>query len=250
MKIAKCGSGMGIFPAALYMFNLRSGSYFENIPEQDGSHLNFRCGSGRANEFNLCTLGCSLNFSCGSGTGLSSTHDYISNKFICGLCITDEPILFISNFKLGGRTGYYTVGSRAGHGYGSGDGGLVILVYRCSSCRTGSCMGSPFIHDYVFNKDRVCLNFRGRSGIFAESRILLFSYYFNVQSPVNVPDPLFHFRYKGPALALSGILSFLISCYNLKLLTSAYYFNVQSSLIVPDPVSLFSYKEPALVLSG
>ena len=250
MKIAKCGSGMGIFPAALYMFNLRSGSYFENIPEQDGSHLNFRCGSGRANEFKLCTLGCSLNFSCGSGTGLSSTHDYISNKFICGLCITDEPILFISNFKLGGRTGYYTVGSRAGHGYGSGDGGLVILVYRCSSCRTGSCIGSPFTHDYVFNKDKVCLNLRDRLGIFDESRTLLFSYYFYVQSPVNVPDPVFHFRYKGPAIALSGILSFLISCYNLKLLTSAYYFNVQSSLIVPDPVSLFSYKEPALVLSG
>ena len=146
---------MGIFPAALFRFNLRTGSYFENFPEQDGSHLNFRCGSGRANEFNLCTLGCSLNFSCGSGTGLSFTHDYISNidrvrfKFICGLCITDEPILFISNFKLGGRTGYYTAGSRAGH-------------------------GSPFIHDYVFNKDRVCLNFRGRSGIVAEPRTLLF----------------------------------------------------------------------------
>ena len=155
---------MGIFPAALFMFNLRTGSYFENFPEQDGSHLNFRCGSGRANEFNLCTLGCSLNFSCGSGTGLSFTHDYISNidrvrfKFICGLCITDEPILFISNFKLGGRTGYYTVGSRAGHGYGSGDGGLVILVYRCSSCRTGSCMGSPFIHDYVFVEKYVLFN--------------------------------------------------------------------------------------------
>ena len=148
----------GLFTGSSFQVYLRTGSYFVNFPEQDGSHLNFRCGSGRANELNLCTLGCSLNFSCGSGTGLSSTHDYIS----------------------------------------------------------------------------------------------IFSYYFyvHVQSPVNVPDAVFHFRYKGPALALSGIHSLLISCYNLKLLTSAYYFNVQSSLIVPDPVSLFSYKEPALVLSG
>ena len=63
-------------------------------------------------------------------------------------------------------------------------------------------------------------------------------------------NAVFHFRYKVPALALSGILSLLISCYNLKLLTSAYYFNVQSSLKVTDPVFLFRYKEPALVLSG
>ena len=146
---------MGFITAALFKFNLRTGSHFANFPEKDGSHSNFRCGSGRENEFNLCTLCCSLNFNC-SGTGLSSTHDY-------------TPI---------------------------------------------------------------------------------FSYYFYVNSPVNVSDAVFQFRYKGPALALCGILTLLISCYNLKLLTSAYYFNVQPSLKMTNPVFLFRYKEPALVLSG
>ena len=65
-----------------------------------------------------------------------------------------------------------------------------------------------------------------------------------------MPDTVFQFRYKGPALALSRILTLLISCYNLKILTSANYFNVQPSLKMTNPVFLFRYKEPALVLSG
>ena len=36
----------------------------------------------------------------------------------------------------------------------------------------------------------------------------------NVQSPVTVPDPVFPFRHKGPALASSGIISILNYYYN------------------------------------
>ena len=69
--------------------------------------------------------------------------------------------------------------------------------------------------------------------------------YFNVQSPVIVPDTVFLLRYKEPALALSGIFLY----YIVKFMNSAYYFNVQVPLIVPDTGSLSRYKGLSLALS-
>ena len=65
-----------------------------------------------------------------------------------------------------------------------------------------------------------------------------------------MPDPVFPFRFKEPAPALGGTISFLTSHYNVKLLNSAYNFKVQLFLHVPDPVFPCRFKGPAPALSG
>ena len=70
-----------------------------------------------------------------------------------------------------------------------------------------------------------------------------------------MPNPVFFFRHKRPALALCGMPSLLTSCYNNKFFTSdqisirsflTSYYNVT----VPDLVFPFRYEGPAPALSG